>query len=102
MWTCKFSKQRHGITFERKLLGRALSHVESDPNNTCAANLPSSSGMRPEKLPRKVRISGAHGSNKGLPVRKYGKGTSDVFMDVAQDRVGSGNSMGGQQPRSQK
>ena len=85
-----------------KLFGRALSHIESDPNNTCVAHSPSSSGIRPGKLRRKIWIYGAHGPNKRMLVRIYGKGTSDVYMDVAQDRVGLGDSMGGQQYRSQK
>ena len=32
----------------------------------------------------------------------YGKGASDVHMDVAQDRVGRGDGMGGQQSPSAK
>ena len=71
-----------------KRLGRALSHIGSGPYDTCVAHLPSSSGIRPEKLRRKVWISRAHCLNKRLPVRKYGnKAASDVCMVVAQDRV---------------
>ena len=81
----------------------AVSHIESDPNNTCVAHLSSFFAIRPGKLRRKVWISRAHGPNKRLPRRKYGNiGASDMCMGVAQDRVVRRKSMGGQQSRFQK
>ena len=38
----------------------------------------------PRKFRRKSRIFGAHGSNKVLPVRKYGQGACDVRMGVTK------------------
>ena len=77
-------------------------NVESDPNNTCVAYLPSCFRIRHGKSRLKVWISVAHGSNKRLSVRKYGQGASDVHVDVARDCVGWRGNMGGHPCRSQK